>query len=198
MIQNPNAEEPMIIPYKDCKISRVTQLDNTPVDLAMITFPKVIPNRPKIINKFIQANDIDKLPEGKLAFSGYMPKQKKLMITERKTNDFNVSTRATSYLEHKDGQCPISDECNCELRIGSHVEYDIDTSPGLCGSLLSVDNKAVPSKLIGMHVAGQKGMKALGVLMTQEFLNHALKQHVNEFNFPATYIIDGKLPYSDS
>lgn len=198
MIQNPNAEEPTIIPYKDCKISRIKQLDNNTVDLAMITFPRVIPNRPKIINKFVSASDIDKLPEGKLAFSGYIPKNKRLMITERKTNDFTVSTKSTSYLEHKDGDCPNGNECTCELRIGSHVEYDIDTAPGMCGSLLSVDNSCIPSKLIGMHVAGQKGMKALGVLMTQEFLNHALAQHIEEFKLPKSYVIDGRLPYSDS
>lgn len=198
LIQNPNSKESFDIPVKDCKTSRVRQLDGKTVDLALITFPKVIPNRPKILSKFLNAKDIDLLIEGKLVLSGFKVNGERLMMTEQVTSTFEISTKPSTYYEHLPGQCPKSEICECELYIGNHIDYDIDTQPGLCGSLISASNKNIPSKLMGMHVAGGRNVPALGVLLTQELLEKALTDHTQQHDMPKSYIIDGRLPYSES
>lgn len=197
-IQNPNSKETLDIPIKDCKISRIKQKDDTPTDLVLITLPPVVPSRPKIINKFIRAKDLDLLQEGDVILSGFRELQGRLVLNEQQTKRFCVSTRATEYYEHPPGTCPHGEPCGCQIRIGNHIDYEIDTYPGCSGSLISARNKNIPSKIIGFHVAGVKGQPALGVILTSELLQSALQDHIQEFSLPDTYMIDGKFPYSDS
>jgi hypothetical protein len=56
----------------------------------------------------------------------------------------------------------------------------------------------IHTKLIGFHVAGGAGVLALGALTTRQFLEQALAAHVERFGIPKSYLIDGRLPYSQS
>lgn len=197
-IQNPHSKEVMTVPIKDCKVSQVKQLDGAKTDLALVTLPPVVPSRPKIINKFMSAKDIDLLTEGDIIMSGYKIHQNKLVINEQQTKRFHISTKPSSYYEHSDSACPKGSPCACVIRIGNHIEYQIDTYPGCCGSLISARNKNIPSKIIGFHVAGAPGEPALGVLATNELISSALKDHIKEFQLPSTYMIDGRFSYTES
>lgn len=198
MIQNPNSKETLDIPLKDCKISRIRQKDGAPTDLALITLPPVVPSRPKILSKFIRAKDLDLLQEGDVILSGFRELQGRLVLNEQQTKRFLVSTKTTEYYEHPPGTCPYGNPCKCQIQIGNHIDYEIDTYPGCCGSLISARNKNIPAKIIGFHVAGVKGEPALGVILTSELLKNAIEDHINEFSLPSTYMIDGKFPYSES
>ena len=166
--------------------------------MVLITLPPVVPSRPKIINKFIRAKDLDLLQEGDVILSGFRELQGRLVLNEQQTKRFCVSTKATEYYEHSPGTCPHGEPCKCQIHIGNHIDYEIETYPGCCGSLISAKNKNIPSKIIGFHVAGVKGQPALGVILTGELLQSALQDHIQEFSLPATYMIDGKFPYTES
>lgn len=197
-IQNPNSKLTVDIPLKDCKISQVKQADGKPTDLALITLPQIVPSRPKIVNKFMSAKDIDVLKEGDIVLSGYRIVNEQLVINEQQTKKFNIGTKTTTYYEHPLETCPFGIPCKCSISIGKHIDYEIDTYPGCCGSLISAKNKNIPAKIIGFHVAGGAGEPALGVIMTSELLQCALQDHINEHSLPSRYMIDGRFPYSDS
>lgn len=197
-IQNPNSKETTDIPMKDCKITQIKQADGKPTDLVLVTLPRVVPLRPKITNKFMNAKDIDLLKEGDIVLSGYRLVNGQLVINEQQTKQFNISTKTTTYYEHPSSTCPYGDSCKCVISIGNHIDYRIDTYPGCCGSLISAQNKNIPSKIIGFHVAGGTGEPALGVILTSELLEKALQDHIREHDLPSTYMIDGRFPYSDS
>jgi V8-like Glu-specific endopeptidase len=60
VIRNPYSVEAAIkVPINQCQISQTFQMDGMPVDLALVSFPPVVPNRPKILSKFIDAKNID-------------------------------------------------------------------------------------------------------------------------------------------
>lgn len=198
---NPYTDVPTVsIPYSDCKISQMKQLDGALIDLALVSFPSVVPNRPKILSKFINSSDIDALKEGQMVFSGFYQHLGKTVVQEKHPLTFKVSSKIITYNQHECGHCPHSATlCTCEpVRIGNHIEYDIETSKGMCGALLSVDNKLVHSKLIGFHVAGGSGFDGLGALTTRQLLETNLLEHVTLFAIPERYLIDGRLPYSQS
>jgi len=200
-IFNPYTDTPTItVPYKDCSITQMKQKDNTLVDLALISFPSCVPNRPKILSKFINASDIDMLKEGDLVFSGFNQVNGTTIVQESHPNSFQVSVKETEYLRHASGKCPLKTQiCSCEhIKIGNHVNYDLETSAGMCGSLLSVSNRLVHTKLIGVHVAGGNGVNGLGVLTTRQLLEDNLNKHIEEFEVPPRYLIDGRMPYSQS
>lgn len=197
-IQNPNSRETLDIPFKDLKMSRIMQADNKPTDLMLITLPPVVPSRPKIVNKFIRAKDLDLLQEGDVILSGYRILNDRLVLNEQQTKRFKISTKTASYNEHRFGTCPLGDPCTHPIFIGNHIDYEIDTFPGCCGSLISAKNKNIPSKIIGFHVAGLTGEPALGVILTSELLQDAIQKHVTEHSLPDTYLINGRFPYSDS
>jgi len=200
VIRNPYSTEAAIkIPYKDCKISQVFQMDNSPVDLCLISFPPVVPNRPKILSKFLGSEDIDLLTEGDLTFSGFFEIKGKTIVQEKYPSSFSVSSKATHYFLHQPGTCPKDQyQCKCPIKIGNHIEYDLETASGMCGALLSISNRMIHTKLIGFHVAGGAGVLALGALTTRQFLEAALSAHVERFGIPKSYLIDGRLPYSQS
>lgn len=200
IISNPYAtSEAIKVPIDQCKISQTFQLDGSPVDLALISFPPVVPNRPKILSKFLNANDIDKLMEGSLTFSGFHQVNGKSIVQEKYTDHFSVTTKNTSYYLHEPNTCPKSSgHCVCPISIGNHIDYDLHTVSGMCGALLSISNNLIHTKLIGFHVAGGKDVMALGALTTRQFLERALTAHIEKFNIPQSYLIDGRLPYSQS
>lgn len=200
VIQNPYSSIPAIkIPIEQCQISQAFQLDGSPVDLALISFPPVVPNRPRILSKFLSASDIDLLKEGDLTFSGFYQINGKTIVQEKYPSSFTVSTKTTEYFLHKPDTCPKgSGRCVCPIKIGNHIDYDLETVSGMCGALLSISNRLIHTKLCGFHVAGGAGVLALGALTTREFLQQALDAHVAKFGIPAQYLIDGRLPYSQS
>lgn len=200
IIRNPYSTEAAIkIPLSECKISQAFQLDGSPVDLALVSFPPVVPNRPRILSKFLGAEDIDLLKEGNLTFSGFYEIDGKTIVQEKYPSSFVVSTKTTEYFLHKPGTCPKDDShCKCPIKIGNHIDYDLETSSGMCGALLSISNRLIHTKLIGFHVAGGAGVLALGALATRQFLEQALNAHVEKFGIPKSYLIDGRLPYSQS
>jgi V8-like Glu-specific endopeptidase len=200
VIRNPYSTDPAIkIPFKQCNISQAYQLDGSPVDLALISFPPVVPNRPKILSKFIDASNLGLLEEGDLTFSGFYEVRGKTIVQEKYPSSFSVSTKTTEYFLHKPGTCPQDpDQCKCPIKIGNHIDYDLETVGGMCGALLSISNRLIHTKLIGFHVAGGAGVLALGALTTRQFLEQALAAHVERFGIPKSYLIDGRLPYSQS
>lgn len=201
VIRNPYSTKPAItVPIDECKISQIKQLDGSPLDLALVSFPPVVPNRPKILSKFISAKQLSLLQEGSLVFSGFHEVSGKTIVQEKYPSSFDISTKTTEYYLHKPGTCPKSpnSSCICVIKIGNHINYDLETSSGMCGALLSVTNNLIHTKLIGFHVAGGTGVLALGALATQELLLEALNTHVSTFNIPQSYLIDGRLPYSQS
>lgn len=200
VIRNPYSTAPVVtVPFKDCAVSQAMQLDGSPVDLALISFPPVVPSRPRILSKFLDAEAINKLSEGTLVFSGFYEVKGKTVVQEKHPGSFAVSTKATSYFRHTPGTCPVStDNCPCAITIGNHISYDLETQNGMCGALLSVSNRLVHTKLVGFHVAGGVGVEALGVLTTKQFLEANLQAHITKFNIPQQYLLDGRLPYSQS
>lgn len=200
VIRNPYSTTAAIdVPIEECNISQLKQLDGSPLDLALISFPPVVPNRPKILSKFVGAKDIGLLDEGSLTFSGFYEVNGKTIVQEKYPSSFAVSTKATEYYLHKPGTCPNSDAfCTCPIRIGNHITYDLETMNGMCGALLSVKNSLLHTKLIGFHVAGGTGVMAIGALATRELLESSLEIHVERFGIPKSYLIDGRLPYSQS
>jgi V8-like Glu-specific endopeptidase len=200
IIRNPYSTEAAIkIPIGECKISQAFQLDGSPVDLALVSFPPVVPNRPRILSKFLGSEDIDLLKEGDLTFSGFYEVKGKTIVQEKYPSFFSVSTKTTEYFLHEQGTCPKSStQCKCPIKIGNHIEYDLETLNGMCGALLSISNRLIHTKLVGFHVAGGSGVLALGALTTRQFLEQALSAHVEKFGIPKSYLIDGRLPYSQS
>lgn len=200
IVRNPYATNNAIqIPYDQCKITQIKQMDGTPVDLALVSFPPVVPNRPKILSKFLDAKDLDLLKEGELIFSGFYEINKKTIVQEKYPSWFTVSTKKTAYYLHSNGQCPKDKTtCVCPIEIGNHIDYDLETQNGMCGALLSISNKLIHTKLVGFHVAGGAGVLALGALTTRQLLEQALSVHVEEHNIPRSYLIDGRIPYSQS
>jgi len=200
IIRNPYSTEAAIkIPIEQCQISQAFQMDGSPVDLAIVSFPPVVPNRPRILSKFLGSENIDLLKEGDLTFSGFYQIGNKTIVQEKYPSSFSVSTKETEYYLHKSGSCPkSSNHCICPVKIGNHIEYDLETMSGMCGALLSISNRLIHTKLIGFHVAGGVGALALGALTTRQFLEKALTDHVEKFGIPQSYLIDGRLPYSQS
>lgn len=200
IIRNPYSTEAAIkVPIDQCKISQAHQMDGSPVDLALVSFPPVVPNRPRILSKFLSADDIDMLKEGDLTFSGFYEVNGKTIVQEKYPSSFSVSTKTTEYYLHKPGTCPKDPkQCRCPIKIGNHIDYDLETVSGMCGALLSISNRLVHTKLIGFHVAGGAGVLALGALTTRQFLEQSLAAHIDKFGIPKTYLIDGRLPYSQS
>jgi V8-like Glu-specific endopeptidase len=200
VIRNPYSIVPAIeVPYDQCKVSKVFQLDGAPTDLALVSFPAVVPNRPKILSKFLDAKSIDLLKEGDLTFSGFCEVAGRTIVQEMYPNSFSVSSKNTEYFLHKRGECPKSIlDCCCPIKIGNHIEYDLETRSGMCGALLSISNRLIHTKLIGFHVAGGAGVLALGALTTKQLLEAALDKHISQYDIPSSYLIDGRLPYSQS
>lgn len=200
IIRNPYSTDAAIqIPIEQCQISQAFQLDGSPVDLALVSFPPVVPNRPRILSKFLGAEHIDLLKEGDLTFSGFYEINGKTIVQEKYPSYFNVSTKTTEYFLHSPGTCPKDKaQCRCPIKIGNHIDYDLETVSGMCGALLSISNRMIHTKLIGFHVAGGAGTLALGALTTRQFLEKALTDHVEKFGIPKQYLIDGRLPYSQS
>jgi V8-like Glu-specific endopeptidase len=200
VIRNPYSVEAAIkVPINQCQISQTFQMDGMPVDLALVSFPPVVPNRPKILSKFIDAKNIDLLKEGDLTFSGFYEIGGKTIVQEKYPSSFTVSTKTTQYYLHKTNECPKNpNACVCPIKIGNHIDYDLETISGMCGALLSISNKLIHTKLIGFHVAGGTGVLALGALTTRQFLEEALQAHVEKFGIPKSYLIDGRLPYSQA
>jgi len=200
VIRNPYRTDRAIeVPIEQCCISQTFQLDGSPVDLALVSFPPVVPNRPKILPKFLGSENIDLLQEGDLTFSGFYDIGGKTIVQEKYPRSFSVSTKPTEYYLHKPGTCPKdSAQCKCPIKIGNYIDYDLETSSGMCGALLSISNKLIHTKLVGFHVAGGAGVLALGALTTRQFLEKNLDDHVEKFKIPKSYLIDGRLPYSQS
>jgi len=199
MIQNPYSNSPsIVIPIKDCKISQMEYIDGKKVDLVLISFPPVVPSRPKIISKFIRAEDVELLEEGDLVFSGFYEKEGKTVIQEKYPNFFQVNRRKSdTYYMHKPGTCPKNAvRCPCAIEINNFIEYELDTLSGMCGALLSITNKAINTKLVGIHVAGGSNALALGAIVSHQFLEYNLAKHVDKFKIPNSYLIDGRYPQS--
>ena len=141
------------------------------------------------------------LKEGSLTFSGFYEVNQKTIVQEKYPSSFYVSSKPSTYSLHKPGTCPhvaADVDCPCELRVGNHIDYDLETQSGMCGALLSISNRLIHTKLIGFHVAGGCGAPALGALTTRQLLEAALEEHVAKFQIPRSYLLDGRLPYSQS
>lgn len=200
-IRNPYSTEPSVqIPFEECKISQLKKLDNSLIDLILITFPPAVPSRPKILSRFIDSKAIDLMKEGQLILAGFYEVNGKTVIQEKYPVKFEVHTQSLAeYYQHQPGTCPkTTTGCVCPIKISSFVEYDLDTKTGMCGSLLSISNRSIHTKLVGLHVAGGAGALSLGVLLTHQLLMANLTDHVKQFALPDNYLIDGRYPYMQS
>lgn len=199
-IRNPYSTAPSItVPFKDCKVTHMKQMDDKPIDIVLVSFPGCVSNRPKILSKFLDAENISLLNEGSLIFSGFHEVNGKTIIQEKYPSTFKTTHKATIYSLHSYGTCPASaDVCKHPIRIGNHIEYDLETYGGMCGALLSISNKMIHTKLVGLHVAGGTQSMALGVLLTRQLLEAGLDTHVKEHNIPKSYLIDGRLPHAQT
>jgi hypothetical protein len=198
IIRNPYSTIPAVtIPFDQCQVSQIKQLDGTPMDLALISFPACVPSRPRILSKFLDANSISLLDEGDLTFSGFYEINGKTIVQEKYPRSFSVSTKNTEYYLHSPGTCPKDPSCcRCPIAIGNHIDYDLETHSGMCGALLSISNNLIHTKLIGFHVAGGAGVLSLGALTTRQLLETALADHIKLFDIRPSYLIDGRLPHS--
>lgn len=197
VLQNPYSSDVLEIPYNECKISQIRQLDGSLVDLALCTLPAAIPSRPKILSKFIDAKDLDFLEEGELVMAGFSMHKGRTITSERHTPKFYFCSKTTQYYLHSPGTCPSGDVCNHAIKIADSVNYDLDTYKGACGSLIAVSNKLIHSKLVGFHVAGGRNVYGLGAVTTRQFLETAIKTHIAEHNLSDDYKIDGRMPYAE-
>lgn len=199
-IKNPYATQPsLMFPYKECKFTQLTQLDGTKLDLVLVSLPPVVPSRPNILSKFINASDVDKIKEGKMVFSGFTDVNNLTIVHEKFPSAFSISTKQLDYLLHSPGTCPKSTgDCTCTITISNHIDYDLETYKGMCGSLLSVDNNLVHTKLVGIHVAGGAGSLAIGAITTRQLLQDNLERHIASHKLPSTYLIDGRMPHANS
>lgn len=198
-IRNPYAKSDSIeVPISELSITQCTDATGRKVDLALVTFSGLVPNRRNIISRFVPAKDIPSLSEGEAVLVGFDERGGALHTEEQCTQDFRVHLREMLYSLHGVDKCPFNGNrgaCVCApARVASHISYKIQTGPGKCGSLVAVRGAPTQSCIIGMHVAG--GSVAYASALTQEFLLRNLDAHVRSGGTYDDDLIDGAIPYA--
>lgn len=197
-LRNPLSDRPsVVVPYSALKVTRCTDSEGGALDLAIVTFSGMVPNRRDIVKRFVRADDLPAVTEGELTCVGFHEAQGVLLLRENRTREFDVALRERQYTLHHNGKCPFSlGDCVCSpARVASHISYKLPSGPGFCGSLLAVDDAPIRSCLMGLHVAG--GGVAYASVLTQEFLNRNLLAHVSATKTAPDDLIDGALPYAE-
>lgn len=199
-IRNPYAGHDSIeIPYSDLNITQCTDANGRFVDLALVTFSGMVPNRRNILSRFIAAKDVPAIDEGEVVMVGFVERGGILATEEQSTYNFGVTLGEKKYTMHPDDKCPFSGkggQCMCDkLRVASHISYKLSSGPGRCGSLIAVRGAPTRACIIGMHVAG--GQHAYAGVLTREFLQRNVDNHVRAGTTQPDDLIDGATPYAE-
>ncbi|APJ38004.1 replicative protein [Bivalve RNA virus G1] len=193
-LTNPFGTTPsMEVKYSECRIYQMVKADGSPLDLALICFPTAINCRGTILSKFISAKDLSFVGEGSLVMTVFHMMGGRTVVKESYPSNFRVHTKPIEYNHHSAASCPgKTGKCTHQLRISNSIVYESDTEPGMCGGLLSICNRLINNKILGIHVAGGGGAKALGAVVTRELLDANLAKFIHHAHIRASDLIDGR------
>nr|UNY42099.1 MAG: polyprotein 1 [Picornavirales sp.] len=165
-----------------CAVTRCTDANGTPVDLAIVTIPNE-PSRPSILSKFCQANQLDYAIDSPFVVTG---------IRE-------VAGHSAIYSFH--GQKPrfsegVSYSCSVGPQtIHKSIFYEVDTRAGDCGSIVMTKDPRCAGKIIGMHVAGN-GHLGVACALSRQFVERNLNNHVDTCAVTPRMLVDARVPFS--
>jgi hypothetical protein len=139
-------------------------------DLAFIALSRVIPPGKDIRNHFVKAHELMKL-------SGKFPASLSGYRLQNGNVDNTACLRTIPFTTH-DMAVPIDNlSYSMQLASGSAVNvytralysYSMSTMHGDCGSLLMVSSPIITGKIVGIHVAGSKGVGAVNFSTSVSF-----------------------------
>jgi hypothetical protein len=178
---NPGQDVGTTVPISLCSITQATTLLGKKVDMALVTIP-TSPSRKNIISLFSTANDLSKTPEGDFAITTL----RKLNNNICMTNFYGGALKSTGTQTYMDGD-------NVRT-ITQSFAYDVDTRPGDCGGLLFARNNLIGGKIIGMHIAGNRGV-GIAIPLSREFIQRNLDVHVSTHSLGINAIVDARYPF---
>lgn len=160
-VKNMFADSPgQEVKLSDCKIEYL-YVNEKETDSMLIALPLSVPSRRKISNKFVDSDQLSFVTESdvylcRVRLAGERP----ILIIDRS------SVRAHHEAKSKRGDGTYS-------YIRQAYTYEINTSPGDCGSIMITTSPSVARKIVGIHVSGNKtyGMAAS---VTKQMLDTAL------------------------
>lgn len=165
-----------------CTIQQCTDASGGLVDLTLIGIPNTI-SRPSILSKMCTANQLAHINEGSVVLSGI-----------RKFNDISsVFTYHADNVTLLDGETSYPTTDGIAHRIHMGILYKLDTKAGDCGAFLYAKNPLLPAKIVGMHVAGNKG-DGMSIPLTREFLERNLARFSG--NTASRLSVNGKVPFA--
>ncbi|APG76879.1 hypothetical protein 1 [Beihai picorna-like virus 84] len=192
------------IPMKQLKITKLNKQSERPVDLALVTFPNVVTARPQIVKNFAEASRYGDLCEGTLVLSTIRRfpvtgpvAQANLIFGEEFTKEYGrVTTESYVTAERTDLDGNVL-EAEKVVTTNDMMEYFLDTRPGMCGALVSVDNACFVSKFVGIHVAGN-GSRGFAVCTSREFLERSLREHAEKHGLKDDALVNARVPYGEA
>lgn len=180
-ISNVGADRGTKVRMDSCRFHQLTDLSTKPMDLCFVVCPDNIPSRPRILSKFILADHSSRLTEGGFVLAGI-----------RKVNDNQVMYSCMSNNIQKIATFAYNTTRDGTLTANNCVTYLVGTKAGDCGSLLFANNKTIPSKIFGFHIAGRDG-QGVALVLSQELLSRNLNE-MEGLNSRA--LIDGRIPFT--
>ncbi|DAZ87480.1 TPA_asm: non-structural polyprotein [Pycnopodia helianthoides associated picornavirus 1] len=175
------------IPRSACKISHLKDASGRETDAALIEFPANVPSRPDIVNKFVNADDLPRMGGGSLVLDGLrVVNGIPLMFTTR-TPSFRIYT----------GELDMGDNVNLPrgMKFTRTLQYDLDTQVGDSGSMVTISNNNVASKIAGMHIGGFSGNK-YAISLSRQFVQRSLFEHYEQYKTPISSRLDSQAPFS--
>jgi ABC-type dipeptide/oligopeptide/nickel transport system ATPase subunit len=176
----PHGKDSCSTNLRNCETMQLTDAFGKPCDLVFIVIPTTASRR-SIISKFHNANDMDRINEGKIVVSGL-----RTLNGAERSSVFSFCDSDFSFIS---GRKYTSNYGMKEVSLG--LEYDLDTRKGDCGALVYTKSPFFSGKVVGMHVAGYKGTGA-AIVISREML----ERNLTNLNTSDRNLVDGRPPYS--
>lgn len=192
-IRNPYCGMDVNFEFSECVVSQCTALkafigdDQTTknVDCSLITFPARIASRRSILKNFAPAQQLAALSEGTILFGGLRNIAYSTSMVTFHAKSFKVDREPISYI----------DTNHPSAYAHQSLWYDVDTKAGDCGGLVFCKNRLIAGKIVGMHVAGKDGA-GVAIMISREFLERNLHDHVVNHKLDVRSIVDAGVPYA--
>lgn len=128
-------------------------------DWCMINFGKIVTPKPNLVNKFISNNDRAKLHNNMVAVWLGRGEWKNIPMAKCITMDSVVTHIRNNYV----------------VNFQKLIAYDIHTTEGDCGSLITISNPNFSNKIVGIHVSGDNKSTGFGQTITSEELHQVMQ-----------------------